>query len=74
MVAFNKVYEGQILFDRHKYQQGNTLNHVVGEWRVKVIKVENEKRGALCSWNNNPPTWYSETRLKKLHLKHKEVK
>lgn len=74
MVAFNKVYKGQTLYDRHKQREGNTTHSVMAEWQVKIVEVDKEKRMALCSWNNNPPTWYSELRLKKLHLKHKEKK
>ncbi len=55
MVAFNKVYEGQILYDRHKTRQGNTMSSSMGEWQVRVKQVDLESRRALCSWNNNPP-------------------
>ena len=70
MVAFNKLVEGQILYDRHRYKTYGGSQ--MGEWLVKVVTIDTEKRMALCSWNTNPPRWYSEKQLLKLHVNRKE--
>lgn len=66
MVAFNTVKAGDFLFDRHKEKMGNTTISRVGEWKVRVIEVDREKRRAMCSWNGNAARWWSEEGLKKL--------
>ena len=73
MVALNKVYIGQTLYDRHNYRNGAN-QPTIGEWLVRVISIDPIKKGAMCSWNGNSATWYSEKNLGKLHLKSKSVK
>ena len=73
MVVLNKLFVGQTLYDRHTYRDGAN-RPTMGEWIVKVISIDPIKKGAMCSWNNNPAMWYNEKRLSKLHLKSSEAK
>jgi len=57
-VKFEKVKPGMVLYDRHKYRMGNTTIRSIGEWEVRVLEVDSEKRTALCSWNGNRPETY----------------
>lgn len=74
MVAFSKVKAGDTLYDVHRVRMGNTKVSRNGLWLVRVIEVNSEKREALCSWNSNTPTWWSEKRLGKLKAKKPEPK
>lgn len=63
MVAFSKVKAGDTLYDVHRVRMGNTKVSRNGLWLVRVIEVNSEKREALCSWNSNTPTWWSEKKV-----------
>ena len=71
MAVFNRIQVGQILYDRHRYKTNVVGLNPMGEWRVKVISIDTERKGAMCSWNGNPPRWYSERDLARLHIKSK---
>lgn len=62
-IKFEKIKPGMVLYDRHKYTMGNTTLRSLGEWPVRVLEVDGEKRRALVSWNHNRPEWVSERRL-----------
>lgn len=66
MATFNSIKVGDVLYDCHRYKMGNTNRSAMGCWEVRVISIDSVKRTALCSWNSNPPTVYSETRLARL--------
>lgn len=66
MASFDRIKVGDILWDCHKVQEGNTTRRRMGCWEVRVISIDPEKRTAMCSWNCNPPSLYTETRLKRL--------
>jgi len=72
MASINRINTGQILFDYHRTSMGNTTMTREGMWLVKVLKIDIEKRRALCSWNSNKPQWYSERELKQLKVKQKD--
>jgi hypothetical protein len=72
MAKLEKLFVGQVLHDYHNYQEGNTTRKKEGHWHVKVISIDLEKRKAMCSWNCNPPTLYSEKMLNKLHVNKKK--
>ena len=74
MVTFNKIFEGQILYDRHKQKTMIKGLSEWGEWQVEVKQIDKEKRIALCSWNTNPARWYSERQIEKLHTKRYQPK
>jgi len=66
MVAFSTVKVGDTLYDCHRQKMGNTTVSRMATWTVKVLEVEDELRRALCSWNGNRATWWSERKLKSL--------
>lgn len=68
-VAFNKLKPGMVLLDIHSTRMGNTTLRRLGCWQVLVISVDPEARTAMCSWNSNKPTLYTEQRFKNLYLK-----
>ena len=65
-MKFEKLVVGMVLYDRHKYRAGNTTMRVLGEWRVRIISIDPEKRTAMASWNSNPPNRWRESDLAKL--------
>lgn len=66
MASFDRINPGDVLYDVHREQAGNTMMRRTGCWEVRVISVNRAKRTAECSWNGNPArTWY-EWSLKKL--------
>lgn len=66
MVAFNKVNDGDVLYDCHRMRMGNTTMSRMGTWIVNVIKVDRDKRTALVSWNGNRPQTYCERDIERL--------
>lgn len=64
MIRFDKIKDGDILYDCHKHYAGNTRMKVWGSWPVRVIRVD--FNAALVSWNGNPPAVWSRRRLEKL--------
>lgn len=72
MANLDKIKPDQVLHDYHRHKVGNTRRTEEGHWLVRVIEVDLEKRRALCSWNGNPPTWWSEQRIKRLRVNVKE--
>lgn len=65
-IKFEKIQPGMRLYDRHRERMGNTNMRTLGEWPVKVIEVDAERRRALVSWNGNKPTWCYAAWLSKL--------
>ena len=65
-VAFDTVTAGEDLLDVHSTTAGNTTMRVQGVWRVRVISVDSATRSAMCSWNGNPATRYTERSFAKL--------
>jgi hypothetical protein len=74
MANIDKIKPEQVLHDYHKYKMGNTTMRAMGHWTLTVIEIDLEKRRALCSWNSNKPSWYSERQLKKFRIQPKEPK
>lgn len=71
-IKFDSINAGDVLYDCHRQKMGNTNMSQLGTWQVRVIEVDAEKRRALCSWNTNPATWWSEKRLSRLRRKRPE--
>jgi hypothetical protein len=65
-MKFEKIKAGMVLYDRHKYVAGNTTMRVLGEWHVKILSVDPEKRSAMVSWNGNREQRWHERSLAKL--------
>ena len=63
MATLERLKPGQILYDVHGYQRGNTTMRAVGVWLVRVIEVDMERRRALVSWNSNSPEWRYERQI-----------
>lgn len=63
MAKLEKLNPGQILWDYHRYQMGNTTMTTMGEWPIKVIEIDLENNRALCSWNGNKPEWIYRKRI-----------
>ena len=68
-VSFDKIKPGMVLLDIHSTRMGNTTIRRLGCWRVLVVSVDHEARTAMCSWNSNKPTLYTESKFKSLYLK-----
>lgn len=73
MAKIENIVPDQTLWDYHRYQMGNTTMKKMGEWRVKVIEVDLEERKALCSWNGNPPKWFSERSISKWKVNRRKM-
>lgn len=69
MTTIEKIKPGDVLYDVHSERAGNTTVRIQREWKVFVKEVDVENRYAMCSWNGNRPTRYSERKLKKLRMK-----
>jgi hypothetical protein len=65
-IKFETVKAGDVLYDYHSEQAGNTTMRRWGNWTVRVIEVNYEKRTALVSWNGNPPRKYYERQICRL--------
>lgn len=65
-IKFEKIAAGIKLYDRRKYQMGNTTIRTIGEWDVEVLEVNAEHRWAIVKWNGNPPKRWHEGALKSL--------
>lgn len=68
-MKFDKLETGMVLYDVHSHKMGNTTMSTLGCWRVLVIQLDKERRRALCSWNGNKPSWYTEKGIEKLKAK-----
>lgn len=68
-IKYEKIQPGMVLFQRRRYTMGNTTMKSVGEWPVKIIRLENggALRGAIVSWNGNREHWWSERELTTLY-------
>jgi hypothetical protein len=71
-MKFEKIKPGMELLDIHKTVRGSTLMTELGCWKVIVKSVDPVSRTAMCSWNGNPATRYSEKRLKNCELSRQE--
>jgi hypothetical protein len=51
------------------------LNFIeAGNEKSYLVEIDLDKKGAMCSWNGNPPRWYSERMLLRLKVKKREGK
>ena len=67
-IKFEKIKEGDVLYDRHTCRVGNTTMRCIGEWKVKVHRLRQEpSQGADVSWNGNSEEFYSKRALEKLY-------
>lgn len=66
MASFDRIKEGQILHDYHRYKEGH--------WMVRVVAIIPERRIAMCSWNGNPPQRYTEKMIHRLRVSEKKPK
>jgi hypothetical protein len=41
----------------------------LGAWRVRIISIEADRRGAMVSWNGNAPQRYSKAMVERLYRK-----
>lgn len=62
-IKFEKIQDGQTLWERHSYKVGNTTMRAWGVWRLKVLKKDDN--GAEVSWNGNPPRYWHRPQLEK---------
>lgn len=67
-IKFEKVKDGDRLWDYHRYRMGNTTIRAWGNWEVRIIRLEERhgQRGAIVSWNGNPEQWWPGRRISKL--------
>lgn len=68
MASIKKIKPGQILYDKHRYKQGNTTISAWGVWPVKVISVDLQSNTILASWNGNKPHTMSLRQIKRLKV------
>jgi len=68
-IKFEKLQPGMVLYDRHRERMGNTTMSRMGEWRVRVISIDAERRQAVVSWNGSPPKVWYERQLCRLSAK-----
>ena len=73
MAKLEKLSPGQILWDYHTYQQGNTTLKKMGEWPIEIIEIDLENNRALCSWNGNKPEWKYRKQIEKYRVNKKKV-
>lgn len=66
-IKFEKLKPGMKVFDIHSESSGNTSRRRLGCWEVEIISVDTKSRTAVCSWNCNKPTTWSERNLSKLY-------
>ena len=66
-VKFEKIKEGDVLYDRHTYRMGNTTVRCIGEWEVKIYRLDSDQKGAFVSWNGNSEQYYTRSALEKLY-------
>jgi hypothetical protein len=64
-IKFEKIREGDILYDWHKTQMGNTTMRAMGCWSVQIMELL--ENGARVSWNGNPSRIWYRSQLEKLH-------
>lgn len=67
MAKLEKLKPGDVLYDVHSRQMGNTTLRTIGVWQVKVIEVH--ENHALVSWNTNPPQKWYRRQIEKLKTK-----
>jgi hypothetical protein len=48
------VKAGDVLYDYHSEQAGNTTMRRWGNWTVRVVEINHVEGWALVSWNGNP--------------------
>lgn len=65
-MKFEKIKPGMVLYDRHKYQAGNTTIRVLGEWPVEIVSLDTVTRTGMARWNHNPATRYRDFQLERL--------
>jgi hypothetical protein len=66
-IKFENIEPGMILYDRHRERMGRTSLSGLGQWTVRIIEVDKEKRCAKVSWNGNPARTWFERDLVKLY-------
>jgi hypothetical protein len=66
MASFDRIKAGDVLYDYHSEQAGNTTMRRWSNWTVRIIEVYPDSRTALVSWNNNLPRRYYESQIKRL--------
>ena len=69
MATISKLQVGQVLYDKHKYKQGNTTIYDWGLWEVFVKEIDPEGKFIIASWNGNTPRKMYEREVKKLKIK-----
>lgn len=67
-IKFERVKEGDVLWDYHSERAGNTTMRRWGNWPVKVVKLEERHGlpGAVVKWNYNREEWWGARRISKL--------
>lgn len=68
-IKFEKITAGMVLLDVRREKMGNTTMSQWGEWPVRIISVDREKRTARVSWNHNPEETYYQRDLERLYVK-----
>jgi hypothetical protein len=74
MATISRLTPGQIVYDRHRYQMGNTTMSAWGTWEVRIIEVHADKGWVLASWNGNRPQRYDTKAIAKWRVKRPEPK
>lgn len=73
-IKFERVKAGDVLYDKHRYQMGNTTMRAWGVWTVEVVSIDHEKGTARVRWNGNPETTYYRRGIEKLYRKRPEIR
>lgn len=69
-IKFEKVKEGDTLFDYHSERCGNTTLRRWGNWPVKIESIREDGSGAIVRWNVvNPPEFWPRRRVERLRKK-----
>ena len=65
-MRFEKIKAGTTLIDEHRYKMGNTTMSRLGEWPVRIVSIDLEKRTAVVRWNGNREQTYYARQLERL--------
>lgn len=73
MATFDRLREGQILYDVRRVTCGNTTIKRKAVYLVEIHKIDTVNGRVLYSWNSNKPTWGGERAVKSWKVKKPEL-
>lgn len=65
-VKWERVKDGDLLWDVHSERMGNTTLHRMGSWEVRVISIDHAAGKAIVRWNGNREQTYSRRSVERL--------